>query len=40
MLDLVLGWGCLSVTAIIYIVGKFVDDIRFHRHHKHKMTKN
>lgn len=40
MFDLVFGWGCLIVAAILYIGYKFVDDIRFHRYHKNKMAKN
>ena len=40
MLDLVIGCGCLTVAAILYIGDKFVDDIRFHRYHKNKMAKN
>lgn len=40
MLELVIGWGGLIVAAILYIGDKFIDDIRYHRYRKHKMTKN
>ena len=40
MLDLVLGWGGLTVAAILYIGDKFINDVRYHRYRKNKMTKN
>ena len=40
MLDLIIGYGCLALAAILYIGDKFIDDIRYHRYRKNKMAKN
>ena len=40
MFDLIIGYGCLTVAAILYIGDKFINDVRYHRYRKNKMTNN
>lgn len=38
MFDLVIGYGCLTVAAIMYIADKVVETIQIRRHRKNKMA--